>query len=144
MRDSKDPAVLDAFLSRYPNSPMADQARDRLSELRLTSDRKGVMQTLKRYADAYQHKNTDELQTIWPDLAKPDRKKIADSFKSAASIQIELKPSGDPTISGDTATVSCERSLLYTFSGGEQKTFADHVTIRLRKKAGTWLIEDVS
>jgi len=103
-----------------------------------------VLSALGRYSDAYQHRNTDELEAVWPSLIKQDRKKISDSFKNAVAIQMKLRPTGDPSVSGDSAVVTCERDLIYTFAGGIQKTFSGEVTIRLRKKAGVWLIEGTS
>jgi hypothetical protein len=61
-----------------------------------------------------------------------------------AEIETVTKPVGDPSLAGENATVTCDRNLQFTFSGGEQKTFSDKITIRLRKKSGTWLIEGTS
>jgi hypothetical protein len=135
---------LQAFIQRYPESPLANAARDHIRQLQTTSDRSGVLSALGRYSDAYQHKSTDELEAVWPSLMKQDRKKIADSFKSAVAIQMKLRPTADPSVSGDSAVVTCERDLIYTFQGGVQKTFSGQVTIRLQKKAGTWFIEGAS
>jgi len=135
---------LQAFIQRYPESPLANAARDRVRQLQASSDRSGVLSALGRYSDAYQHRNTDELEAVWPSLIKQDRKKISDSFKNAVAIQMKLRPTGDPSVSGDSAVVTCERDLIYTFAGGIQKTFSGEVTIRLRKKAGVWLIEGTS
>jgi hypothetical protein len=141
VRNDKD---LEAFVARHPDSPMANVARERMRQSQSSSDRSGVLSALGRYSDAYQHKSTDELEAIWPGLLKQDRKKISDSFKSAVAIQMKLRPIGDPSVSGDSAVVNCDRDLIYTFQGGVQKTFSGQVTIRLHKKAGTWLIEGAS
>jgi eukaryotic-like serine/threonine-protein kinase len=135
---------LEAFLSRYPNSPLADLARERIRQQQNSSDRNGVLAVLERYAQAYQHKNTDELVAIWPTLGKPERKKIADSFKMAESIQMTLRPVGDPALSGDSAVVTCDRVETFTFQGGVKKDFSGQVTIKLRKQSGTWVIEGIS
>jgi eukaryotic-like serine/threonine-protein kinase len=135
---------LEAFVARHPDSPMANVARERLRQSQSSSDRSGVLSALGRYSDAYQHKSTDELEAVWPSLLKQDRKKISDSFKSAVAIQMKLRPVGEPSVSGDSAVVTCERDLIYTFQGGVQKTFSGQVTIRLQKKSGTWLIEGTS
>jgi hypothetical protein len=140
VHDTKDATVLEAFLSRYPSSPLADQARQRLNQLKVSSDRNIILSILSRYAAAYQHKSVEEVQAVWPGV---NRKKISETFKSADTIKMYLVPVGEPSISADTATVKCEQKLFYNF-GGEQKTFFDQITIRLRKKSGTWLIEGMS
>jgi hypothetical protein len=140
VRDTKDAAVIEAFLSRYPSSPLADQARQRLQQLQVSSDRNTILSILSRYAAAYQHRSVDELQAVYPGV---NRKKVSETFKSASAIKMYLVPVGDPSISTDTATVKCDQKLFYNL-GGEQKTFFDQITIRLRKKSGAWLIEGMS
>jgi serine/threonine-protein kinase len=118
------------------------EKQQRLAQI--AADQTGVLVALGRYSDAYEHKSTDELEAVWPSLLKQDRKKISDSFKSAVAIQMKLRPTGEPSVSGDSAVVTCDRDLIYTFQGGVQKTFSGQVTIRLQKKSGTWLIEGTS
>jgi hypothetical protein len=91
-----------------------------------------IMHALKRYADAYRHKSVDELMSVWPALSKGERKKIAGSFKDAESVNMDLVPAGDPSISGDMASIRCSRSVQFTFRGAIQNRVADVVTIRLR------------
>ncbi len=143
VRDSNDPAALEAFANHYPASPFADVARDRLRQLQTASDRSGILAALQRYADAYQHKNAEELAAIWPSLDKDSKKKLSESFKSAQSIQPNVRPDADPSISGDSATVTCARNIAFTFAGGESRNVNDRVLISLRKKSGAWFIDSV-
>jgi hypothetical protein len=144
VKDSNDSRQLEAFLSVHSTGSFSDQARSRLRQLQSESERSAVLQTLGKYVNAYQHKSVSELQAVWPSLDKQERKKISDSFKDAKAIRMELKPVKDPSIEGDTATVTCSRSLEYSFSGGVQKPFADTITIRLRKRAGSWVIDGMT
>ena len=144
VRDSKDPATLQAFANRYPNSPFADVARDRVRQLQTSSERIGILTALQRYSDAYQHRSADELSAIWPSLDKDSKKKLSESFKSAQAIQSNIRPDGEPSITGETATVSCNRNLAFTFPGGESRSVNDRVLISLRKQSGAWFIDSVS
>jgi hypothetical protein len=140
VRETDDSAAMVAFLSHYPSSPFADQARQRLQKLQLIAERKTILLILSRYSDAYRHKKVDELQAVWPSV---NRKKVAETFKSADTIRMDLVPVEDPSISADTATVKCDQRLFYNF-GGKEKTFFDQITIRLRKQSGAWIIEGMN
>jgi hypothetical protein len=142
VKDTRDPAMLEAFLTRYPASPFADQGRERLRGLQTSSDRAAISLTLRRFADAYQHRSVDELESIWPSLDKDSRKKFTEAFKSAQSVQASVQPDGDPVVSGDNATISCDRSVRFTFNG-EEKPISDRIVINLKRKSGTWLIDSV-
>jgi hypothetical protein len=131
---------LQAFINKHPNSPHVGEATERIQQLRTASDRDTVLKALRSYAAAYEHKDVNELAAVWPAL---NRKKISETFKNASSIKMDLKPLGDPSISGDTATVKCERTLLYAASG-TKNTFSDQITIRLQWRSSSWLIESIN
>ena len=142
VKDTRDPATLEAFLTRYPASLFADQGRERLRGLQASSDRAAISVTLRRFADAYQHRSVDELESVWPSLDKDSRKKFSEAFKSAQSVQATVQPDGDPVVSGDNATISCDRRVRFTFNG-EEKPVSDRILISLKRKSGTWLIDSV-
>jgi hypothetical protein len=141
VREASNPRDLQVFITRHPDSPHVGEATERIQQLRITADRDAVLRTLRSYASAYEHKDLNELAAVWPAL---DRKKLAETFKNATSIRMDLKPIGEPNLSGNTATVRCERSLLYVASGTKHN-FADQITILLQRKSnGTWLIEAIN
>jgi eukaryotic-like serine/threonine-protein kinase len=108
-----------------------------------SGDRQGVIGALSRYTSAYQNRSAAALAQVWPTLKKNELKKIGDSFKSASSIRMSLKPLADPVIGGDEATVTCSRTLQYTFSQGSPKPLEDQVTIHLRRENGVWVLQSV-
>jgi hypothetical protein len=107
------------------------------------ADRQAVLLTLQHYAQAFNARNTDEIAALWPTLHKQDLTKIKDSFRDAESSHMDLKCSGPPQIDGDHATVTCLRSIAYTFKGGIQKSGESSVNIQLIKESGSWVIQSV-
>jgi hypothetical protein len=65
---------------------------DKVQQMQVATDRSAILGTIQRYASAYQHKNADAIQAIWPSLAKGDRKKIAESFKEADAVNSRIPP----------------------------------------------------
>ncbi len=116
---------------------------DKVRQMQVATDRSAILGTIQRYASAYQHKNADEIQAVWPSLARGDRKKIAESFKEAAAVNMDLKPIGEPAVWGDSASVRCARSVQFTFRGGIQKPVTDTVTIKLLRRGGNWFIDSI-
>jgi len=152
-----DQNVLSEFMRRFPNSPQAADANRKLGQLRdeaartaadkasseLAATRSAIQQTLGRYAQAYRDRDANAVNSVWPGLNKQDLKRIQDSFKSASSIQMSLRPVSDPEITGDLAQVVCSRSLQFTFPQGVQKPLQDKVTVQMRKQNGLWVIEKI-
>ena len=147
-------AALQAFVRNYPQSPYADEARAQIRKLQeaaaapvpakpSNNEGEAVLSTLQRFSQAFDHKDADQLSSVWPGLQKQELKKIKDSFRDADSIHMELKPAGEPRIDGERATVTCLRSLLYVFKGGIQKSQQSTVTIELAKQSGSWVIQSV-
>ena len=103
-------------------------------------DRQLVLQVLRRYEVAMNHKSIKEMKEVWS-LAKEEEKRIDESFKFAKSMQVHLENSTEPRISGDTAIVNCRRIVQITTPDGKQRRNDSNVTVTLRKKGGNWIIE---
>jgi hypothetical protein len=152
-RNAHDPNVVQAFLNNYPNGQYAAQAREELRQLQQTrptteqqpsnGDQQQVLEALRRFGDAFEHKDVNELAQIWPSLTKQDQNKVRDSFKQAVAIRMHLQPSKGIHIDGERATVRCLRTSQYTFPGGVEKSENTDVTVQLQKKTGAWVIQSV-
>jgi len=150
-RNAHDPNALQAFLRNYPNGQYSQQARDQLRRLldgasqseSHGSDRQQILTVLQRFGQAFEHKDVDELSAVWPSLSKQELKKIKDSFRDASSIRMQLQPSREVQIDGNRATVTCLRSLQFTFPGGVEKGGNSNVTIQLEKRTANWVIQSV-
>jgi serine/threonine-protein kinase len=151
VRNSNDPAQLQAFLDKHPGSQFATAAhtsiekftRARAETEGVQADRKAVLQVINAYASAFQQKNVDKIVSLYPGLDKQQVKKLRDVFKAAQSVRMELQPDGDPQIHNDSASVVCHRTSQYTYPEGIQKPADDTVTIQLRKKGSSWVMESI-
>ena len=56
---------------------------------------------------------------------------------------MQLQPSREVQIDGNRATVTCLRSLQFTFPGGVEKGGNSNVTIQLEKRTANWVIQSV-
>ena len=158
VKDATDPSQLQAFVNKHPssqfvatakanieklNSARADAERARAEAEHLGSERRAVVNVIKQYSAAFHDKNVDKVTQLYPDLDKQQVKKLRDVFRSAQSVQMDLRPTGDPQINGNSATVVCQRSTQYTFPEGPQNPPDDVVTIQLKKNGSSWVLQGI-
>ena len=166
-RASNDAAVLERYVQQNPNSRYVAQAQARLKELRpppppepapvpapvakveppaapRPSEADAVREVLRRYGAAYRARDVEQVTALWPTLTADQVRRIADSFRIAASIELDLIPQGDPQIREDQATVRCRRLIRYVDERGPQRPVDEVVTVAMRKRQGAWFIEAVN
>jgi PEGA domain len=145
--NQNDPAALHAYLSRYPNSPNAGAARAAIARIeqasRQAADLQGIQTALKEYESAYARRDLDALRAVWPTLPKHEADTLKRDFRMAKSSSAELKPLSAPAISGDRASVECERTVRQTLDG-HQYSGSDRVRVALSRNAGRWVIDSVA
>jgi hypothetical protein len=90
---------------------------------------------------AYNGRDVDQLKSVWPSLGKKEQQIVAQSFKAARSIRLDLTPVSPPQMTGDTALVTCKRNLQMQDERGAQQKIADTMTLRLRKQSSVWVID---
>jgi hypothetical protein len=110
--------ALQAYLVRHPNSPYAEQVRQKLSQ---QLDKEAILSVLHRYEESY---NPDRI-----------RKTLRESFHSAEKQKLQLVVEGDPDIKGDFASVRGQE----TRSGSLTSTAP--VTITLVRQSGGSFIQ---
>jgi hypothetical protein len=145
-KSAGDTAALRAFLLKYPHGLYSESAKASLANLdtqRTASERQAIRDVLRHYSEAYDRKDAEQVAALHPALNNKDLKKVRDSFKAAQSVQMTLRPLEDPQINGERATVTCARSLQYTFKDGTPGPIKDTVRIELSKQRGLWIIESV-
>jgi serine/threonine protein kinase len=169
LRNSSDIAELENFMNKYSSSPRAAEARalrDRLqqdalkakqaneekqraeaaqaAQARLAADRKAVLDTLKLTEQAYGARNMTQLSAVWPVFASSAGVVKLFADKDVTKVTMELKPLGDPQISGDTARVPVERTMTQTYKqGSPPQPPKDRPTVNLVRKAQGWVIDSV-
>jgi serine/threonine-protein kinase len=143
LKTSDDIKKLNAYIDKYKTGPYVDQAKGRLQQLQSASDRTAILTVLKSYSSAYQNKSVAEIRAIWPGLSTGDQGKLNASFGIARAIQMDLKPTSDPAISGDSATVACNQKIQVTLPSGDKPIQSGNITIKLSRKDGKWLIDSI-
>ena len=108
----------------------------------ISPEKKAIFTALDRYKEAYESESLDELQKIWPNMNKNQKKALKSAFESAQAVKVQLD-CGDPSVSGDGATVKCQQSVRYTVAGKVQPSQTDSVDIVLNRTNGNWLVKTV-
>ena len=102
-----------------------------------------VRSVIQRYIDAFEHRDADALQQVWPKLG--DRySKYKRSFASASSIRMKLESEQiDIAAGGDTAVAATVIAQDYTAKGQSTQSIQNRTVFKLSKSNGTWRIDDV-
>ncbi len=123
-----------------------DEQAKRLSEEQAKTARSAefaaISRALKDYQSAYERKDLMALQTIWPSISKQALEGIRGSFRDASEVSMELRSVGDPKVSGNTATVVCDRNLRQVIL---KRVFqaSGKVRIVLSRTGSGWIIQSV-
>jgi hypothetical protein len=164
VHNSTDPAELDAFAVKYPNSPRAAEARalrDRLqqeaakakqanedkakadAQAKLAADRTQILGALKEWETAMGSRDMTTLTKVFPSYAT--QKSIVDLFsnRDVTKITMVLKPKGDPQISGDTARIAVDRTVTQVYKQASPPPRTDSPTVTFVRKQQVWVIDSV-
>jgi hypothetical protein len=124
----------------------ADDQAKRLSEEQAknarTADYAAISRALRDYQEAYERKDLAALQTIWPSIPKQVMEGIRGSFRDASAVSMELRALGDPKVSGNTATVVCDRNLRQVILNRALQA-SGRVRIVLNRAGSGWVIQSV-
>ena len=152
-------ASLLSFIQRYGNSPHIQEARNRLNEIarqeaeelaarnaleQNSRDQAAIRQTLARFEAAFAEMDAVKLQQVWG--GSPDQMaRFKDEFKAAKAVAYQLRSIEVPAINGDSATVSCTRTLKFVpKSGAAKDPPPDRVRVTLARSGSTWLIRAIA
>jgi serine/threonine protein kinase len=141
VKNSTEMKVLRAFRAQYPNGAHAAQAASIAEAIESEANGQLVQDALRRYQAAYENRDTDAIRSVWPTLGRDDVNKIDAFFKSTKAAKLVLQPSGPPKFTGDTASVSCKRSVTVQMKDGtRQKPVQQSVIVHLKKSGPSWVI----
>jgi hypothetical protein len=106
---SKDPGVLQTFVTKYPRGPHARQAKDEIIQL---TDQRAVLSALTIYKEAYDSRDISRLSDVWPSMPASVKKATQEKFSEAESVNLVLQlDEGRPKIQGDRATLRGKKIL---------------------------------
>jgi hypothetical protein len=123
--------LLQAVLTEYPKSAYAEPARQKLIQLQ---NKEAVLSVLHRYEDAYNKKDLNGIEELYPNCPEGVKKAYRDSFHSQEPPKLKLDPE-EPEIQGTFASVKGKS----TRSGALSSSSA--FTLKLVKQGDKWIIQ---
>jgi hypothetical protein len=107
------------------------------------SDADAITKVIKKYAEAYSHRDAKALWNIWPNPPANTKHRIEAYFQIPASIKMTVDP-GMPDIEADGASVQGQFTQVFTpRKGTPQPPQSGDIKFSLKKNNGAWTIVDV-
>ncbi|MGH9543630.1 MAG: hypothetical protein ACRD23_00275, partial [Terriglobales bacterium] len=119
-----------------PATRVADEASLRTVQ---ESEKKGIQAALDSFNRAFEDQQPRELKEIWPGATDQYLKVLRPP--AGSRVVMMLQPTGEPSISGDTALLACYVNSETTVRGN-RTTNRKAVKVHLRKAGDRWLISD--
>jgi serine/threonine-protein kinase len=143
-RSSGDPHQLRTFRERHPNSPLVAHAIAEAERIDRESARRSVLGVLARYVAAFENRDINGVRALRPGLAGGQVRNLEQMFKEVRSIQMAIKPLGDPTFAGSGATLQCSLNQTIVMKNGDRPPAAAHkITVQFRKSGDAWIIDSI-
>ncbi len=140
--DDQTKRLADEQAKRAADDQTRRLGEERAAAARIAADDAAISRTLKEYQAAFERKDLAALQTIWPSIPKASLDGIRSSFHDASEVSMELRPAGEPKISGNSATVLCDRNLHQVILKRVLQA-SDRVRIVLIRAGTGWTIQSV-
>jgi len=101
-----------------------------------------VNDLLARYKSALEARDLAALKQIWPGLGGRQEAAMKSEFENARAIAVTLS-AVSPSISTNTAMVTCRRDYVVTTNDRKTLNSATKMTMTLDRKNGTWVIDNI-
>jgi TolA-binding protein len=154
-----DTASVKSYLSSYPSGKHKDEAVTQLARLAppspapqapalqpppvtpkvpdVADDSNAIRAVLDSYKAAYDTKNLDRLQELWPDMSPKQVSGLRTAFRDAGKVTLTYVITKGPEIAGNVAVVSFVQQIA---THGEAKSL---VTMTLKKDGSAWRITSI-
>jgi hypothetical protein len=107
------------------------------------ADSDAVLALVKRYSEAFEQRNPDVLQQIWPTMGKLYAR-YKDSFEKAGSIRMQVQTEGVKIAAdGNSATVTAQVTQEYTPRGEKPRSVKGRTIFQFAKSNGVWVITNI-
>jgi serine/threonine protein kinase len=108
-----------------------------------TTDSDAVLALVKRYSQAFEQRNPDALQQVWPSMGKL-YSGYKSSFEKASSIHMQVQTESVKIgPDGNTATVTAQFTEEYTPQGQKPRSVKGRSIFQFAKSNGSWVITNV-
>ncbi len=160
--DKGNKAALTDFISRHPNSPHLQEARNDLDGIQRreaadaaaraaaaekaarAADITAVQQTIGDYEAAFNRKDLGAMRQLYDPLPANLVTQFSD-LKSLKSVSFELKPLEPPVIVQNSATVACTRNQTIKFTQEDRpRSISERVRVTLARQGTRWVIRDIA
>jgi len=131
-------------VDRAQDTVIPASERDRLPNT--VSEAEAIRKVLDTYQQAYNYRDPNLLWKVWPSAPAKMRLDLQSSFKSAASIKMNLQMDApDVASDGQSAIVRGESSLAYTPRvGSALPVRTDDIVFSLKRDGTSWVIAGVN
>jgi len=145
LEHSVDIVELKKFYEAQPRGAYSKEAIERIALLERTAgDRDAILALLREYADAYRARDAERVAAVWPSLDRKNLDRMRDFFQMAQTVEFELTPNGDPTVTGSTAVVACLRTLAFVDQRGGRRESETNLVVTLERTADGWALTSVA
>ena len=117
-------------------------ADSRSAQPSAVDDNKAILEVLSQYQHAYESKDVQELQKIWPGMTGVQIKGVGDFFRQASDLSLQYQVS-QTEINGDNAIVRFTQTLKYAAGGKSGKNSAKIAMQLNRTQSGVWRINSI-
>jgi hypothetical protein len=162
--DKSSAASLEQFLNQFGDGAHAQDARNMSRALkrqqqdtvaaaqqakqqasRGAADSTAVLNALRDFEAAYNQKSLATMQGLWTSMPRTAAEIYRNQFRDAKLLDFRLTPSGQPTITGNEATVICTRSLNFVAKNGQHpREINDRVRVDLARSGSQWTIRSIT
>ncbi len=144
--DKKDADAVQEFIRKHPDMKVdaanPEGARQRVDSTPAPNAREQIVAVLEKLSKASQTLDAAQLTSIWPNAPRDFFRKIQKSANGSRNPRVLFRPVSDPHVEGDTAVVSCWRTVL-TGTGDDEKPVETKMIIRLKHGNSGWTIEEI-
>jgi hypothetical protein len=112
----------------------------------VSSEQEAIFAALDRYTSAFSSMDIQKLKQAWPSMTKKQEEETKRAWKQAGlkAVIVELRNRNALKIEGNSAAVTADEWLEYTFNGKQQPPQTNTLEIELAKNVqGTWLVSGV-
>jgi eukaryotic-like serine/threonine-protein kinase len=162
--DKNNKGALQQFLTHYGEGSHAQDARTMIAAIdkqkrdelaasqqakeqanRNAADSTAVVNTLRDFEVAYNQRSLESVQDLWAGMPKNIVESYRNQFRDARSLDFRLTPAGQAAVDGNTATVTCTRSLRFVAKNGQRPPErTDRVRVALERAGSKWVIRSIT
>jgi hypothetical protein len=94
------------------------------------------------YKTAMESRDAAALKRLWPGMPGDFEQQLVASFRMTRTLAVDLSCQ-EPAIEGDRARLQCQRVIRYEFTNGDRRSGESSNTFDLRRRGGSWVLENI-